>query len=65
MAAPHVAGMAAVLRAEIGGQRSAAVATRIEGCIKQSTDVIGPSTTFGAGRVNVIAAVNRLRSGQC
>jgi subtilisin family serine protease len=65
MASPHVAGMAAVLRAEIGGPRSAAVANRIETCIKQSTDAIGPSTTFGAGRVNVLAAVNLLRAGQC
>jgi subtilisin family serine protease len=65
MASPHVVGMAAVLRGEISGARSTAVANRIEACIKQSTDNIGPSTTFGGGRVNVMAAVNRLRAGQC
>jgi subtilisin family serine protease len=65
MASPHVAGMAAVLRAEIGGIRSKAVADEVEACIQQSTDNVGPSTTFGRGRVNVMAAVNRFRAGQC
>jgi subtilisin family serine protease len=65
MAAPHVAGTAAVLRAEMGGARSANVANRVEACIRQSADDIGPSTTFGSGRVNVAAAVARLRAGQC
>ena len=65
MAAPHVAGMAAVLYAELGNVRSAANRVRVMNCIKSTTDVIGPASTFGNGRVNVKKAVEALRAGQC
>jgi subtilisin family serine protease len=53
MAAPHVSGLAAVLYGELGGSRNSANRAAVEGCIRSSTDNIGPSTTFGGGRVNV------------
>jgi subtilisin family serine protease len=65
MAAPHVAGMAAVLYAELGGTRSDANRLRVESCIKSTTDNIGPASTFGGGRVNVVRALAALRSGSC
>lgn len=65
MAAPHVAGMAAVLYAELGGDRSAANRARVMGCIAKTTDNIGPSTTFGGGRVNVAKALAALKAGNC
>jgi subtilisin family serine protease len=65
MAAPHVAGMAAVLYAEIGGEPSPEKRARVMACIQSTTDDIGPATTFGGGRVNVQRAVDALRAGDC
>ncbi len=65
MAAPHVAGLAALLRAEIGGERSVATAERVMSCITESTVDIGPASTFGGGRIDVAAAMARLESGGC
>ena len=65
MATPHVAGLAALLYAELGGVRSAANVTRILGCIKSTADNIGPSSTFGNGRVNEQSAITAIRAGSC
>lgn len=65
MATPHVAGMAAVLYDALGGTRSAANRARVESCIEHTTDDIGPSTTYGGGRINVKKALAALRSGSC
>ncbi len=64
-ASPHVAGLAAILYEVLGGTRSAANVTRIENCIKNTTDDIGPSSTYGAGRINVTRALNALNAGSC
>jgi hypothetical protein len=65
MAAPHVAGAAAMLYAEIGGAATVAKRARVTECIMRTTDDIGPATTFGGGRINVARAVNALKSGAC
>ncbi|HYW30285.1 MAG TPA: S8 family serine peptidase [Gemmatimonas sp.] len=65
MAAPHVAGMAAVLYGEIGGERSASNRARIEACIKSTTDDIGSASIYGGGRINVRNAVEAIRNGSC
>lgn len=65
MAAPHVAGMAAVLYGELGNVRSPANRARVENCIKTQTDNIGPSTTYGGGRINLTKAIDALRAGSC
>ena len=65
MAAPHVTGLAAVLYGEIGGAPSAEKRARVENCIKSTTDNIGPSSTYGGGRINVQNAVAALRAGSC
>ena len=65
MAGPHVAGMAAVLYGELGGVRSVENRARVENCIKTQTDNIGPSTTYGGGRINVQKAITALRAGTC
>jgi subtilisin family serine protease len=65
MAAPHVAGMAAVLYGELGGVRSTANRARVENCIKTQTDDIGPSEIYGGGRINVQKAITALRGGAC
>jgi subtilisin family serine protease len=65
MAAPHVAGLAAVLRAEIGGPRTVATAERVKACILNSAVNIGPATTFGGGRIDVARAFALLKSGGC
>lgn len=65
MAAPHVAGLAAVLYGELGGARSDANRLKVENCIKTQTDAIGPSTTYGGGRINVQKAIDALRAGAC
>ena len=65
MAAPHVAGLAALLRAEIGGERSVAVAERVKACIVGSTVDIGPTTTFGGGRIDAVRAFAMLQEGGC
>lgn len=64
-AAPHVAGMAAVLYAELGGVRSDANRQRVMGCILSTTDDIGDREVYGNGRVNVQKAVAALRAGSC
>jgi len=65
MAAPHVAGMAAVLYGELGGVRSPGNRARVEACIKTTTDNIGDPSIYGGGRVNVRKAVDALRAGTC
>ncbi len=65
MAAPHVAGMAAVLYEAVGGVRSAANRARVESCIETTTDNIGPSTTYGGGRVNEEKALAAIKAGTC
>jgi subtilisin family serine protease len=65
MAAPHVAGAAAVLYAEIGGAPSAASRDRVVGCLRTTADDIGPANVFGGGRVNVKKAVDALKAGTC
>jgi subtilisin family serine protease len=65
MASPHVAGMAAVLYAELGGERTPENRARVMSCIQSTTDDIGPASTFGGGRVNVQKAVDALRAGDC
>jgi subtilisin family serine protease len=62
MAAPHVSGLAAVLYGELGGSRNSTNRAAVEGCIRSSTDNIGPSTTFGGGRVNVQNALACIRA---
>jgi subtilisin family serine protease len=61
MAAPHVAGIAALLYAELDGVRSPENRAKVEGCIRGTTDNVGPSTTFGGGRVNVPRALACIR----
>jgi subtilisin family serine protease len=63
MAAPHVAGLAALLYAEIGGERSPENRARVESCIRSTTDDIGPSSIFGGGRVNAARALACIRGG--
>ena len=65
MAAPHVAGLAALLYAEIGGEPTPEKRARVMACIQSTTDNIGPATTFGGGRVNARRAVDALRAGDC
>lgn len=57
MAAPHVAGLAALVYEAAGGVRSPEMRAKVEACIRSSTDNIGPATTFGGGRVNAVKAV--------
>jgi subtilisin family serine protease len=64
-AAPHVSGLAALLYEALGSTRNAANGARIEGCIKNTTDNIGPATTYGGGRINVTRALDALTSGGC
>jgi lantibiotic leader peptide-processing serine protease len=65
MAAPHVSGLAALLYGELGTARSAASRDRVMNCIRQSTDNIGPASTFGGGRVNAKKAYDMLHAGTC
>lgn len=62
MAAPHVAGLAAIVYEALGGVRTPANRARVEQCIRTTTDDIGASTTFGGGRVNAERAVACARS---
>jgi subtilisin family serine protease len=64
-AAPHVAGLAALLYEQLGATRSADKRAQIECYIKSTTDVIGPSTTYGGGRINVTRALDKLAAGRC
>lgn len=58
MAAPHVAGLAALLRSRFtNAPRGTTLRNRIEQCIYRSVDVIGPASTFSRGRVNAFKAV--------
>lgn len=64
-ASPHVSGLAALLYEALGGARSAANVSRIEGCIKGTTDNIGSSDIYGGGRINVTKALDALNAGSC
>ncbi len=52
-AAPHVAGAVAVVKSDAGVPVAPAGLTR---CILGTTDAVGPSRIFGAGRLNVLKA---------
>ena len=65
MATPHVTGMAAILYEALGGVRSATNRAHVEACIRNTTDNIGPSDTYGGGRVNLQSALAALRAGTC
>ena len=54
--APHVAAAAAVVEAELGGQRPPGT---LESCLESRADKVGPLRQLGAGRLNV------LRAAQC
>ena len=57
MAAPHVSGVAAVIRARYpSSARSLALRNRIESCLYKSVNNIGSTSTFGKGRVNAYKA---------
>ena len=62
MAAPHVAGLAAIVYEVLGGVRSPTNRARVEQCIRTTADDIGASMTFGGGRVNAERAVACARS---
>ncbi len=62
MAAPHVAGLAALLYGELGGAPTVINRAKVEGCIRSTTDNIGPATTFGGGRINAQQALACIRS---
>lgn len=64
-AAPHVAGLAALLYNELGGALSDANRLRIEACIKNTTDIVGPVMTYGGGRINVKKAIDAIRANAC
>ncbi|MDX2192939.1 MAG: S8 family serine peptidase [Gemmatimonadales bacterium] len=61
MAAPQVSGLAAILYGELGGVRSTANRAKVEQCLR-ATDNVGPSSTFGGGRINAVKAVACVRS---
>lgn len=64
-ASPHVAGLAALLYERLGTARSAAKVNQIECLIKSTTDNIGPSSTYGGGRINVAKALDAVDAGSC
>ncbi|HEY4215832.1 MAG TPA: S8 family serine peptidase [Gemmatimonadaceae bacterium] len=53
---PMVSGEAAVLRSIVGSSTLASLVTN--SCVLQGTDVIGPSGTFGEGRMDVVKAAS-------
>jgi subtilisin family serine protease len=53
---PHVAGAAAVVESKTGQRAPASTVA----CLLKGTDIIGPSRTFGAGRLNVAKAATCL-----
>jgi subtilisin family serine protease len=60
MASPHVAGVAALIRARWPGvARSTAFRQKIENCLYRSVDNIGSANVFGRGRVNAYKAVTQ------
>lgn len=52
-AAPMVTGAAAVVQSQTTGKVSPA---KVEACLRNNTDIIGPSSVFGSGRLNVLKA---------
>jgi subtilisin family serine protease len=62
MAAPHVAGLAAVLYEAAGGARSPEARAKVERCIRSTTDDVGPRAVYGGGRVNAVRALACARS---
>ena len=52
-ATPHVAGAVAVIESQKATPVSPAALTK---CILQGTDAVGPSSIYGAGRLNVLKA---------
>jgi subtilisin family serine protease len=60
MASPHVAGIAALIRARWPASvRSPALRNKIESCLFRSVDNIGSTSIFGRGRVNAYKAVTQ------
>lgn len=60
MASPHVAGVAALIRARWPSTpRSAALRNKIESCLYRSVDNVGSTSIFGRGRVNAYKAVTQ------
>jgi len=60
MASPHVAGVAALIRARWPASvRSPVLRAKIESCLFRSVDNIGPTSIFGRGRVNAYKAVTQ------
>lgn len=60
MASPHVAGVAALIRARWPSTaRGTALRNKIEGCLYRSVDNIGAPNIFGRGRVNAFKAVTQ------
>lgn len=60
MASPHVAGVAALIRARWPNTaRSTALRAKIENCLYKSVDNVGSSNTFGRGRVNAYKATTQ------
>jgi subtilisin family serine protease len=53
-AAPHVSGAAAEVESQFGGGLSA---VRLERCLRNSADAIGPTRIFSSGRLNVAKAI--------
>jgi subtilisin family serine protease len=60
MASPHVAGVAALIRARWPSSvRSPALRNKIESCLFRSIDNVGSTSIFGRGRVNAFKAVTQ------
>lgn len=60
MASPHVAGVAALIRARWPSTpRSAALRNKIESCLYKSVDNVGSTAIFGRGRVNAYKATTQ------